>query len=189
MKSNYKIAGLLGGFFILSLCFCLLIQVWTGQMAPEPAQPDCQGKSGLQGISVSYQPDVKYFCGQSGKMYSPTSNVVFTWDDAVSYCDNLELWGYTDWRLPDMSELRNDFGVSACSCVNWTNCGTIPTNCYGQSSCDLRTTCGSWDPSAAADIYWSSTESSTYVYYVSFSNANVRANSKTSSVYVRCGRG
>lgn len=30
-----------------------------------------------------------------------------TWDDAVSYCQNLELGAYTDWRLPFIKELQS----------------------------------------------------------------------------------
>ncbi|MGQ1891509.1 Lcl C-terminal domain-containing protein [Thermophagus sp. OGC60D27] len=29
----------------------------------------------------------------------------FTWDEAVEYCENLELGGYDDWRLPSCKEL------------------------------------------------------------------------------------
>lgn len=33
-----------------------------------------------------------------------TSN---SWTMALSYCANLNLWGYTDWRLPDITELSS----------------------------------------------------------------------------------
>lgn len=29
----------------------------------------------------------------------------YTWDEAVEYCENLELDGYTDWRMPSLKEL------------------------------------------------------------------------------------
>ena len=30
-----------------------------------------------------------------------------TWDGAVSYCENLTLAGYDDWRMPDSTELQS----------------------------------------------------------------------------------
>ena len=30
-----------------------------------------------------------------------------TWDEAVSYCDKLEIAGYDDWRMPDSIELQS----------------------------------------------------------------------------------
>jgi len=29
------------------------------------------------------------------------------WQNAIEYCDNLELLGYTDWRLPEFEELSD----------------------------------------------------------------------------------
>ena len=34
-------------------------------------------------------------------------NVKRIWNDGVSYCDNLSLAGYSDWRLPEIKELTN----------------------------------------------------------------------------------
>ena len=41
-----------------------------------------------------------------GKMWSSRSSSTYTWSDAVSYCDNLTEGGYSDWRLPNINELR-----------------------------------------------------------------------------------
>jgi len=36
------------------------------------------------------------------KVASPDAK---TWEEALSYCKNLNLGGYSDWRLPDITEL------------------------------------------------------------------------------------
>ncbi|MGQ1890239.1 Lcl C-terminal domain-containing protein [Thermophagus sp. OGC60D27] len=42
----------------------------------------------------------------TGLMWQQTpSSENFTWDEAVEYCENLELGGYDDWRMPTVKEL------------------------------------------------------------------------------------
>ncbi|MEA2020064.1 MAG: DUF1566 domain-containing protein [Campylobacterota bacterium] len=30
----------------------------------------------------------------------------YTWENAISYCENLDLAGYTNWKLPNINELK-----------------------------------------------------------------------------------
>lgn len=41
----------------------------------------------------------------TGLMWQKSSSCDLTWEAALSYCENSELAGYTDWRLPNINEL------------------------------------------------------------------------------------
>jgi hypothetical protein len=44
----------------------------------------------------------------SGLMWQQaTAPGTYTWEEALSYCENLTLAGYADWRLPDVNEIQS----------------------------------------------------------------------------------
>ena len=105
----------------------------------------------------------------TGLYWQDNSDVNFlAWQDAINYCENLELNAYSDWRLPNVNELS--------SLIDDT-----------KSSPAIPATFLNTDSSS----YWSSTSlqgDTANAWYVNFYNGNVYYDSKTFNYYVRCVR-
>ena len=90
------------------------------------------------------------------------------WSSASSYCANLTLGGYIDWRLPAMEELTSIIDISNNNSINPTFVNYINS------------------------IYWSSTANDYYAasaWVVSFGNVyNSVSYNKYFSHHVRCVR-
>lgn len=92
-----------------------------------------------------------------------------TWATAITTCEALVLGGYTDWRLPNVNELKSIRDMSRSNpAIDATFVNT------------------------ASDDYWSSTSyafDTTDAWNVDFDDGDVDADDKTDSGYVRCVRG
>ena len=119
-----------------------------------------------------------------------------SWDAAKTYCDTLELAGKSDWRLPNIDELKS---LSTCdktaACGVNTECLSF-TSCGGQQCKSNICTSGNYIPAEVGqqtDSSWTSSEESvaqSNAWLVNFSNGSVFYQAKTSSsFYARCVRG
>ncbi|MGX8712463.1 MAG: DUF1566 domain-containing protein [bacterium] len=93
--------------------------------------------------------------GQTYRVAPPASSAM-TWSDANSYCYNLTLYGYSDWRLPTKDELVEMYN------------NRIEIGGFGTS------------------VWWSGTHAYNHdYYYVNFSNGSVESCYYSSSISVR----
>ena len=96
-------------------------------------------------------------------------NTTRQWESAITYCEGLSLGSYTDWRLPNIKELK--------SIVDNTKYSPSDTTYF---------------PNTNSFYYWSSTTyavSTSLAWYVYFSYGDVYYDYKSYYFYVRCVRG
>jgi len=99
---------------------------------------------------------------------SDAKTIKLAWQDAVEYCQDLTIEGYSDWRLPSIKELQTLVDISKYN----------PAIISGLDN-------------TASSYYWSSSvnvSDSSYAWRVSFDNGSTSYNNKTNKYYVRCVR-
>jgi len=106
----------------------------------------------------------------TGLTWSQVETDVMTWEAALTFSENLSLGGLSDWRLPNIKELRS-----------------ISDDAYYKPSL-LKI----YFPNAQSGKYWSSTSEanqSSRAWYVDFTYGLVSYEDKLSRLPIRCVRG
>jgi len=106
----------------------------------------------------------------TGLMWQQEEGGSTNWEHALTYCEDLSLAGYTDWRLPNIKELRSIVDDSLYN-------PAIDTNYF---------------PDAHASHYWSSTTYASLspgTWYIDFYRGTVHDGLKVYLYYVRAVRG
>ena len=70
---------------------------------------------------------------KNGLMWQVVSHDGYTWHKANEYCENLNLVGYDDWRLPTISELRRV--VTGCGKTKLGGDCNVTDECYSYEKC------------------------------------------------------
>jgi hypothetical protein len=101
---------------------------------------------------------------RTGLMWSQSAPATATWETALSNCETSTTAGYSDWRLPNITELRS-----------------ISNDHLNNSSLDPM-----FFPSAVAQKYWSSTteHDAQRAWFVNFLSGLVAYDNKTTLNYV-----
>jgi hypothetical protein len=143
---------------------------------------------------------------------NPPSTLRFTWDEALTYCDDLTASGHDDWRLPKIQELislirgcvdmhatgdlsRNQCGVTDPGCIDHEDCWETGCEGCGQyAGPDDESDGCYWDPALAGECYscWSSSSYASYsgyAWYVGFDGGYASSADKNFPNQVRCVRG
>jgi hypothetical protein len=106
----------------------------------------------------------------TGLMWQQGEAGSMNWESAITYCEGTSLAEYTDWRLPNIKELRSIVDDSLYD-------PSIDTNYF---------------PNAYASYYWSSTtdvSDTPTAWIVDFNDGCVSSYNKSNGYYVRCVRG
>ncbi len=165
---------------------CMQGYVWDGSACKSASTvilPECTPSSSIPCKDSS-----------SALTWSEKAPLTMTWSQAVSYCDELSE-GYSNWRLPTISELRTL--IQNCDNLNMPNgtCGVrddsivcLSDNC--QTSCTCFCEENTYNKLGERGSLWSSSVHPDYswAWYMSFNCGKVALDIQDHGYSVRCVR-
>lgn len=147
-----------------------------------------------------------WYDSTSGLTWQNTGISTYAPSGGTTACANLSLGGYSDWRLPTISELRSL--VRSCAKITTGGTCSVTSSCATYASCYNSSNCGSctvgsgpsdtgmyWDAELldVGTAYWSSTVLSDYptttTWYIDFSTGTLTYQDNVYAYSVRCVRG
>ena len=134
-----------------------------------------------------------YYDSESGLMWSEKPSETMTLEVAESYCAELSESGFSDWRMPTISELRtliqNCSSTESGGSVGLTD-DCLFLGCWAQDSCPINSY-GEYGKLGDKSVLWSSSlvpENTNNAWCVIFSSAAISYRSTNDKIYVRCVR-
>jgi hypothetical protein len=143
---------------------------------PQPGEPFYGQDGNYEGPQPSYQPSddgLTVTDLNTGLIWQQSYASEMNWDEAVTYCEDMNLGGFWDWRLPSRMEL-------------------VTILDYGRRFPAINPAFSSLSVISADNFYWSSSTQpfpSGGAWYVEFGEGSVGAIPKDYTHYVRCVRG
>ena len=134
-----------------------------------------------------------YYDSESGLMWSEKSLETMTLETAESYCTELSESGFSDWRMPTISELRtliqNCSSTESGGSVGLTD-DCLFLGCWAQDSCPIDYY-KEYSKLGDKSVLWSSSlvpENTNNAWCIIFSGAEISYRSTNDKIYVRCVR-
>ena len=182
-------------------CGCENNYFWSGSECVNPCNLNpCDSVAGINNVTCVPYTYEQYSCDgkdpSSGLTWSVKAQNTMSWNDAVSYCNNLTESGSSDWRLPTISELRTL--IQNCSAIQTGGSCGVTDSCLSYSDCrnDACDGCssdstGKYSKFGDTNWFWSSSvqlDNSDAAWPVNFNNGYVSNFDKTFNFHVRCVR-
>ena len=130
------------------------------------------------------------------RKWSKKSINKMSWSSSKDYCEELREGGFSDWRLPDISELRET--VKGCKNIEKDGKCAVTNECKSTDNCRNSYCDGCPDKSDGSysifgdkETFWSSTEisrSGSKSWFIDFSTGEIESSYRVKKRYVRCKR-